>query len=87
MPGTTGVPTTRATGSSNSAAAETLKRRARLKLALNAEEQKNLPSALQHFEAFTDANPEYSSTPEILLREAGLCAGGLADVRKAVSIF
>ena len=70
-----------------SAAAETLKRRARLKLALNAEEQKNLPSALQHFEAFTDANPEYPSTPEILLREAGLCAGGLADVRKAVSIF
>ena len=70
-----------------SGASETLKRRARLKLALNAEEQKNLPAALQHFEAFTDANPEYPATPEILLREARLCAGGLADVRKAVSIF
>jgi TolA-binding protein len=70
-----------------SGAAEPLKRRAVLKLALNAEEQKNLPAALQHFEAFTDANPEYPATPEVLLREARLCAGGLADVRKGVSIF
>ena len=70
-----------------SGAAESLKRRARLKLAINAEEQKNLPAALQHFEAFTDANPEYPATPEILLREARLYAGGLADVRKGVSIY
>ncbi len=70
-----------------SGGADPLKRRARLKLALNAEEQKNLPAALQYFEAFTDANPEDPATPEILLREARLCAGGLADLRKAVSIF
>jgi TolA-binding protein len=70
-----------------SAGAEPLKRRARLKLALNAEEQKNFPAALQYFETFTDANPEYFATPEILLREARLCAGGVADARKAVSIF
>jgi TolA-binding protein len=70
-----------------SVAAEPLKRRARLKLALNAEEQKNFSAALQHFEAFTDANPEDPATPEILLREARLCAGGLSDTRKAVSIF
>jgi len=70
-----------------SGAAESLKRRSQLKLALNAEEQKNFPAALQHYEAFTNANPENAATPEILLREARLCAGGLADMRKAVSIF
>ena len=58
-----------------------------MKLALNAEEQKNFPAAMQHFEAFTDANPEDPSAPEILLREGRLCAGGLADTRKAASIF
>ncbi len=70
-----------------SGAPEPLKRRARLKLGLNAESQKNLSAALQHFESFTDANTEDAATPEILLREARLCAGGLEDTRKAASIF
>ena len=70
-----------------SATTEPLKRRARLKLALNGEEQKNYSVALQNFEAFTGANPEDPATPGILLREGRLCAGPLADVRKGVSIF
>ncbi len=70
-----------------SGAPDSLKRRARVKLALNAEEQKNFPAALQEFETFTDAHPEDPATPEILLREARLCAGALADARKGVSIF
>jgi TolA-binding protein len=70
-----------------SPAPDPLKRRARLKLALNAEAQKNFPAALQHFESFTDANPEDPATPGILLREARMCAGDLADARKGVSIF
>ena len=70
-----------------SGAPEILKRRARMKLALNAEEQKNFPAALQEFETFTDTHPEDPATPGILLREARLCAGPLADARKGVSIF
>jgi len=70
-----------------SSASDTLKRRARVKLALNAEEQKNFPPALQEFATFTDAHPEDPATPEMLLREARLCAGPLADPRKGVSIF
>ncbi len=70
-----------------SAAPEPLRRRARLKLALNAEDQKNFPAALQQFESFTDASPEDPVTPEILLREARLCAGGLSDTRKAAAIY
>jgi len=71
----------------SSGAGEGLKRRARLRLALNAGEQKNYAAALQHFSAFTDAAPEDPATPGILMREARLCAGGLADPRKAIAIF
>ena len=70
-----------------SAAPEPFRRRARLKLALNAEEQKNYSAALQNFEVFTGASPDDPATPGILLREGRLCAGPLADVRKGVSIF
>jgi len=70
-----------------SSAAEGLKRRGRIRLALNAAEQKNYAAALQHFSAFTDAAPEDPATPDILLREARLCAGGLADPRKAIALF
>ena len=70
-----------------SSAPDLFKRRARVKIALNAEEQKNFPAALQEFETFTDTHPEDSATPEILLREGRLCAGALADARKGVSIF
>ena len=70
-----------------SSPAEGLKRRARIRLALNAEEQKNYAAALQQFGSFTDAAPEDPATPGILLREGRLCAGGLADPRKAIALF
>ena len=70
-----------------SSAANQLRRRARIRLALNAEEQKSYAAALQHFSAFTDAAPEDPATPALLMREAALSAGGLADPRKAIALY
>ncbi|MEW6510766.1 MAG: tetratricopeptide repeat protein [Bacteroidota bacterium] len=69
-----------------SAAPDPLRKRSRLRLALNAEEQKNVPLAIRHYEAFVDGAPEDAAAPGILLR-VGRLAMASGEYRKAASVF
>jgi TolA-binding protein len=70
-----------------STAPDSLKRRAQIRLGLNAEEQKNAAQAIQLFLSFTELAPDDLSTPEIVMRAAGLAERVLGDLRKAADLY
>lgn len=70
-----------------SAAPDSLKRRVQIRLALNAEEQKNAAQAVQMFISFAEQQPDDPSAPEILFRGAALAENALKDYRRAATLF
>lgn len=70
-----------------SGAPDSLRRRARIRLARNAEEQKNIALALQLYLSFGEQAPDDPSTPEILLRAASLAETSGGDIRKAAEVY
>ncbi len=70
-----------------SAAPDSLKRRVQILLARNAEEQNNPALALQLFLSFCEQRPDDPSTPEVLLRAAGIAEKGTGDLRKAAELY
>jgi TolA-binding protein len=70
-----------------SGAPDSLKRRAQIRLGLNAEEQKNTAQAIQLYLSFTEQAPDDPSTPEILMRAAGLAETAAGDIRKAAELY
>jgi TolA-binding protein len=67
--------------------ADGLRRRARIRLALNALEQKNTLLAAQQFDAYADAYPEDPWTPDVLLRAGHIAATSSRDERKTVAAY
>jgi TolA-binding protein len=63
-----------------------LKRRARIRLARNAEEQKNPQAAIQQYEAFADAFPDDTATPGVLLNVGALYAAA-GDERNGAAAY
>ena len=63
------------------------KRRAQLKLALNAQDQRNYPLALQAYDSFVEAYPDDPVSPQILLRTARITDSVMADSRKAAALY
>lgn len=70
-----------------SGASEMLKRRAQIRLALNAEEQKSAAQAVQAYEQFIDQRPDDRATPGILMRIGALAENELRDFRKAAASY
>ncbi len=67
--------------------AEPFRRRALIRLARNAEEQRNAAGALQAYQAFSDQFPDDPAAPEVLLITARLYEEKLHDVRKASTTY
>jgi TolA-binding protein len=68
-------------------APDSLKRRAQVRLGLNAEEQKNFIQAVQLYSSFAEQRPDDLAAPEILLRAASLAEASLRDYRKASALY
>ncbi len=68
-------------------APDSLKRRARIRLAKNAEEQKIPALAVQLYLSFCEQAPDDPSTPEILMRAASLAENATGDLRKAADLY
>ncbi len=63
------------------------RRRAFVRLALNAKEQGNAQQAIQFYTAFLDQYPDDAATPEIMYRNAGLYEKEIRDARKAAQFY
>jgi len=70
-----------------SGAAETIKRRSAIRLALNAEAQEDYAQAVQYFTTFLEQHPTDPVADEIAFRIAHITEGELHDVRKAASSY
>jgi len=68
-------------------AADALKRRAQIKLALNAQQQNRPVQAVQHYRAFLDEFPDDPASAEIVLRIATLSEQELHEPRTAISYY
>jgi TolA-binding protein len=68
-------------------APDSLKRRAQVRLAMNAEEQKNLVQAVQLYSSFAEQRPDDPSAPDILFRAATLTEASLHDYRRAAGLY
>jgi TolA-binding protein len=68
-------------------APDILKRRAQIKLALNAQEQKNAALAIQFYTAFIDQHPHDKASGEIAFRTAELYEKEIHDLHKAESFY
>ncbi len=66
---------------------ELLRHRAQVKLGLNAEEQKNVQLAVQHFQVFVDQFPDDPAAPEVMMRTAAMLEKQLRDPRKASAMY
>jgi TolA-binding protein len=66
---------------------EQVQRRARLRLALNAQEQRNAANAVQLFTAFIEHHPDDPAADRVVLQIAGLTEKELKDPRKAASTY
>jgi TolA-binding protein len=70
-----------------SGAPDSLKRRARIRLALNAEEQRNTGLAVQLLSSFAQQQPDDPSAPDVLFRAATLSEKTLHDSHRASSLY
>ncbi len=68
-------------------APEPLRKRALIRLALNAEEQNSPAQAAQQLNAFIDQYPDDPSTPDVTYRLASLTENQLHDPRKAATLY
>ena len=68
-------------------ASDLLKRRAQLRLAFNAEEQKIYPQAIQFLTGFLDLHPDELANDEIVFRIATVIETHIHDPRKAASYY
>ncbi len=66
---------------------EQYKRRAQIKMALNAVSQKNPSQAVQQYETYLEHYTDPVSAPEILFRIGTICERDLRDYRKAAAAF
>ncbi len=64
-----------------------LKRRAQIKLAVNASEQKNFAQAVQYYAQFLDQFPDDQKTDEIIFRIGATQERSLNDPRKAIVYY
>jgi TolA-binding protein len=70
-----------------SGAAETIRRKAAIRLALNAEAQKDHAQAVQYFTTFLEQYPSDPTTDEVAFRIAHLTESELHDARKAAASY